>query len=353
MVLFSNFSHRAMTLALLLVVCTACRESATTAGSRDVTLMTFNVENLFDVQDDANRSDETYLPLEQKQTDAHRALCAKVEVETWRNQCLYWDWNEQVLTIKLERVAAAILQVNSGRGPDVIAFQEVENVRVLERLRTEYLGSAGYGRAILIEGQDSRGIDTAFLSRLPVQGEPVLHPISFSGFPEDRIKDTRGILQADFELPDGSTLTGFAVHFPAPYHPFAMREQAYESLNRLRADLPEDRSFFAAGDFNTTTKEIAERDTLARLVRPSWQVAHEVGCTDCRGTNYFAPEDSWSFLDMIIFDSNEWQIRPETVMIANQAKYQTTSKGTPARFRLPKVEGVSDHWPVVATISND
>lgn len=342
---------KACALFLLVVLASSCRESTTTLSIRDVTLMTFNVENLFDTTDDPDRRDETYLPLQQKRSAEHRALCATVEVEVWRNQCLHWDWSPAVVDTKLERIAAAILQVNGGRGPDIIAFQEVENIAILERLRSEYLGAANYRPAILIEGQDQRGIDVAFLSRLPVSGEPQLHAMRFREFPGSRVRDTRGILQADFQLPDGSILTGFAVHFPAPYHPFAMRELAYDFLNQLRANLPAERSFFAAGDFNTTSKEIAERDTLERKVRPSWQVVHEIGCETCRGTSYFAPDDSWSFLDMILFSSKDWRVRPESVALANQTPEQMTGRNTPARFRLQDLSGVSDHWPLIATIS--
>ena len=45
-------------------------------------------------------------------------------------------------------------------------------------------------------------------------------------------------LEADFAMPDGSVLTGYSVHFPAPFHPTAMRESAYEHLNALRNALP-------------------------------------------------------------------------------------------------------------------
>ncbi len=353
MLRFMNFRLERSLLLLLaaLVIVGGCRRPAPDVHSPDsVTLMTFNVENLFDTVDDENRDDETYLPISAKGTAAHKAKCAWIEREVWRNQCLYWDWSETVLKTKLERIAEAIEQVNGGLGPDVIAFQEVENIRVLERLRKEHLGAANYLPAILIEGQDNRGIDVAFLSRLPLVAEPVLHPIPFTGFPDKRVRDTRGILQADFALPNGDVLTGFAVHFPAPYHPFAMREQAYEFLAGLKATLPPGRHAFAAGDFNTTRSEIASRKTLARLVRPDWQVVHEFGCDDCRGTNYYAPDDSWSFLDTILFASDEWQIRPGSVAIANQAPHQTTRQGTPSRFRLGEMTGVSDHWPVVVTI---
>src|SRR5690606_30900931 len=115
---------------------------------------------------------------------------------------------------------------------------EVENLGVLERLRTGYLADAGYRPAILVEGDDDRGIDVAFLTRLPVSGRPKLHRIPFDGADPGRVADTRGILEATFVLPDGSLLTGFAVHFPAPFHPTDMRVAAYEFLAKLAAALP-------------------------------------------------------------------------------------------------------------------
>ena len=93
-------------------------------------------------------------------------------VESWRDECLYLDWSDAALDFKLGVLAATIRQVNDGRGADIIALQEVENVAVLERLRSEYLGDLGYLPAILVEGTDTRGIDVAFLSKLPLLGEP-------------------------------------------------------------------------------------------------------------------------------------------------------------------------------------
>ncbi|MGH8165896.1 MAG: endonuclease/exonuclease/phosphatase family protein, partial [Woeseiaceae bacterium] len=155
-----------------------------------VTIMTFNVENLFDTRDDPGKDDRTYLPLARKQTEEHRTACAKVEVEHWRDQCLNWDWNEEILERKLSVVASTILQVDDGRGPDILALQEIENLNVLERLRKEYLAAAGYRPAILLEGDDARGIDVAFLSRLELADSPQLHRISFDGTDPARVADT-------------------------------------------------------------------------------------------------------------------------------------------------------------------
>ena len=323
--------------------------AATTA-----TIMSFNVENLFDNADDPDKDDKAYLPLAAKQNAAHVSACNEIEVERWRDECLYLDWSDEAVAFKLGVIAGTIRQVNGGRGADIIALQEVENIGILERLRNEFLGDLGYQPAVLIEGTDVRGIDVAFLAKYPLAAEPELHPFAVPAYP-DRAGDTRGVLQADFALPDGSVLTGFAVHFPAPYHPTAMRIAAYEHLNTLRAALPDHHHVFAAGDFNTTSTEDEREAVLDRYARPGWSVAQDFGCRDCRGTYYYAPEDNWSFLDTILFspargEKTTGRIRADSVALANKTPAQVTAQGTPRRHDSATGTGVSDHWPIIATV---
>ncbi len=324
------------------------------AAGHGVTVMTFNVQNLFDNVDDPGKDDKAYLPIGAKQGDDHIAACNEIATESWRNECLYLDWSDDALDFKLGVIAGTIRQVSDGRGADIIAFQEVENLSILERLRNEYLQDLGYQPAVLVEGDDARGIDVAFLAKLPLAGEPVLHPFEVPDFP-DRAGDTRGVLQADFRLPGGGVLTGFAVHFPAPYHPTAMREAAYRHLNALREALPGAHHAFAAGDFNTTSSEDAREALLDTFARPGWTVAHDAGCGGCRGTYYYARDDNWSFLDMILFspargENATSRIRADSVRIANGHPAQVSPSGTPERHVSAERRGVSDHWPLVATI---
>lgn len=358
MIQITRPSFLALAAIFLSVSLAGCTKDAPGPERRVVTIMTFNVENLFDTADDAGKDDRTFLPLSAKQTDEHRAACAEIEVERWRDQCLNWDWSDEGLERKLEVLAGTILQVGGGRGADIIALQEVENRAILERLRTEYLADAGYGPAILIEGDDLRGIDVAFLSRLPLVAPAVLHDIAFDGVAAERVADTRGILEASFELPDGTILSGYSVHFPAPFHPTEMRVAAYEQLNRLLAQLPEDRPAFAAGDFNTTSAEDRAENMLARFAEPHWVIAHRIGCRQCPGTQYYAPDDSWSFLDMILWspgrgENATWQIRADSVHLANNYPQQVRKDGTPARFEPASGSGVSDHWPLVASLESN
>lgn len=51
---------------------------------------------------------------------------------------------------------------------DVLARQEVDNIGVLRRFRTEFLKSEGYVHAMLIDGNDPRHIDVALLIRHPI-----------------------------------------------------------------------------------------------------------------------------------------------------------------------------------------
>ena len=336
----------------LLLTSAACAQQE--AQNISVTIMTFNVQNLFDNIDDPGKDDKAYLPRAAKQSESHIAECNEIEVKSWRDECLHLDWSDATIDLKLTVLAETIRQVNGGLGADVIAFQEVENQSILDRLRSEYLADLGYEPAILIEGNDVRGIDVAFLSKLPLATPPALRPLSLPNFPE-REGDTRDVLQATFALPDGSRLTGFSVHFPAPYHPLEMRVAAYEHLAGLLAELPDTHHAFAAGDFNTTSKEDAATGLLDEYARPHWILAHDIGCDSCRGSYFYHRDSTWSFLDMILFAPARGgkataRIRADSVQIANLVAAQSGADGTPERFRAAERTGVSDHWPIIMTI---
>ena len=343
-------SHRIAIGALLVAVTvSACSNTEPPAS---VTIMAFNVQNVFDNIDAPGKDDKAYLPIGDKQAESHIAKCNAIPVESWRDECLHLDWSDEAIDHKLGVVAQTIQQVNGGLGPDIIALQEVENVDILERLRTEYLADSGYLPAVLLEGTDNRGIDVAFLTRLPLSGTPTLHALDLPEEYADRAGDTRGLLEATFELPDGSLLTGFSVHFPAPFHPTEMRVFAYEHLNGVRSQVPSGHNIFAAGDFNTTSIENDREGLLERFVRPDWVVSNDL-CEGCEGTQYYSRDDSWSFLDMVVFASSEntdraWQVR--SVEIAISLPAQVTADGTPNRYRSAERTGVSDHWPVLMTL---
>ncbi len=337
-----------------------CVSKTYKSPKKSITVMTYNVENLFDAMDDPGKEDETYLPLAKKKTSQHKAKCAGLSRQWWRQQCLETDWNENKIERKINRIADVVLQVKNGRGPDVLVLQEVENLNILKQLQQNGLGQAGYKEAILIEGPDKRGIDVAMLSKLPQVGGSVLHEIKLDYIdrktgevdPSKEARPTRGILQAQFKLPDDEKLIVLGVHFPSQGSPTPARRKALEKLEEVRKALPEDSFVIATGDFNITAVEDG-REGLFAEVSNNWLVSHQLGCQSCEGTHNY--RGSWSFLDVMLFSKNfkkgSWVVDAKSIRIPNKSIYQLNHFGGPARFNDGRAQkGVSDHWPLAADI---
>ena len=92
-------------LMLGLLALAGCNQSATVADrapaepadKESVTIMAFNVENLFDNNDDPGKEDRTYLALADNQSREHNAACVEIEVERWREQCRDGYWNYAII----------------------------------------------------------------------------------------------------------------------------------------------------------------------------------------------------------------------------------------------------------------
>ena len=313
------------------------------AKSQRITLMTWNLENLYDTLDDPETKDDTYLPMATKKTiPNHFKNCEKLSAKSWQEQCKEWDWNEDVLQEKLKKISEVIASVNNGRGPDILAVQEVENLALLQRLIDEYLPSMNY-KAYLIENKDARGIDIGVLSRLPLNGTPVLKSLGGS----------RPALNLNIVLPDNSTLNLFNVHFPMASSPLEKRLALLKELTKISQKT---NGFnIALGDFNFPKKDMEESNLAQDYLLPYWIPVH-LYCKDCKGTTYETFTKQWSFLDMILMSKNffekpvAWTADISSLQIYNPLDFQTNKYGSPADFTLPYKSGVSDHWPLVIQI---
>ena len=333
-----------------------------------VWIMTWNVQNLFDSKDDPKTEDETFLPKGLKGSLHHKKNCAELKAFSWRQSCLLLDWNEKVVRLKVKRVAAVIAAAVKGKGPDLIALQEVETPELLKELAAE-LAARGliYDAQILIEDRDPRGIDLGILSRLKVRGKPSLIATS-----EPRGQFSRGFLAVRFALPDGAELEVINVHFPSPASPFSAREKLWR---RLVAMSDPSVLQIALGDFNTTYLE-RQREEVDKRFSP-WVSADSYGCKYCPGTHYYRPQKTWSFLDMILVGpkllpprplspgflpkegkgrktSGGWHLVLESTQLVAAKRFQLYKDGTPAQFapgRDSETVGVSDHLPLLTAIA--
>jgi len=344
------------------------------AHADPISIMSFNVENLFDtVNDIDNPRDDTYLPLATKQANqtAHDALCDQYNSSGsfYNRQCKTLDWSEDVYATKLQRIGDVIKA--TGNLPDIIVMPETENPEVLGELVSEQLQGFGYSSIVQLDTSDepdSRGIDVGMISRLPIVGTPSAHVVNFGNRDAEKCGKTRDIVQAAFELPNGETLHVFGVHFPSGGNPIECRIHALKTLNTLHATLGEDALAVAAGDFNFDCDELMTEGFRRMAFRGNWYYPAVIG-TGCAapGSSKYTDRlydtwNTWSFLDFIMVSPELSPTRPsqqnwfadlgsfQTVtVLQNQIKTDRDDEGyiETRRFDPETGTGVSDHWPVM------
>lgn len=305
-------------------------------------VMTLNTQNLFDSEDDDGKDDKAYLPIDKKQSTAHQESCKKIWVKSWRNECLYLNWNEDTKNAKLLNLVDLITAYNNN-GPDIVALQEVENINILKEL-FNLLEPFGYIDFKLLESNDRRGIDTAYITKYSLE-DIKLHYIKFS--PEFSKKKTRPIFEATLSI-NNHKIKFYNVHFPSNFLPTKMRVESFETLNFLldQHDYPS----VALGDFNLTNIDNLKFKVFENQMS-SWDVAHYVGCNDCKGTYFYKPKKSWDFLDTIMISKGrgvEFVKTSIEVFRTESNTYKNSDK--PYRFDPITKNGVSDHFPMVAQI---
>ena len=305
--------------------------------------MSINAQNLFDTMDDPGKDDKAFLPIEMKQSKEHKNSCNSITVNRWRMECFFQDWDEETKNAKLNNLIEVIISYDSN-GADVIGLQEIENMNILEQL-FNLLKPYGYKDFHLLESNDKRGVDTAFISKYKIT-KPKLHYVNFS--PDFETIDTRPIFEVDINI-NGKVMKFYNVHFPSNWHPVQMRIESFEKLKELISSHSE--PSVALGDFNVNSKD-DKKFSVYQNQEDFWKVAHREGCSSCLGTYYYGRGKSWDFLDTIMVSRNRGVEFVKSSIDVYKIKFNTyKDTGKPNWFNSDSKQGVSDHFPFVAEIT--
>lgn len=336
-------------------------------ASQSYTLMSYNVENLFDTAKDTGKEDWAYLPRAFKnQSPEVQKACSQVSNPRWRRECFNMDWSSVTLRTKVGNVGRVIKSSFRGAGPDILVLQEIENIQVLEILNSSALRGLGYRTQVLVEGPDKRGIDTAILSRLPL-----IKKRSHSVRLPSGSRPTRDILEVVLNA-GGKKLSVFANHWPSQGNPTSYRVAAANTLLRAARNAHREGSHsIAVGDFNSLLDEI-RGDVGQTLVGNDSPYHFKDGIelrlgndsrtpTALPGTHWY--RGKWSFLDRVYFFNGslssdgikmDWQqINVHAPSFALREHEYRRRDGSviyskiPFRFNAEEKIGYSDHMPLI------
>lgn len=207
-------------------------------------VMFYNVENLFDTEDDPNNEgDDEFTP----------------------NSFKFWDTERY--QEKLSQIEKALFFGN-GNAPLMCGFAEVENHEVLEDLiKTNRFAKVNY-KVILFDSEDRRGIDCGFIYDAD-RFDPTLETKLSIRMEDDPDFRTRDILYVKGKVKGGIELHVFVNHWSSKREGEAETEpRRIEAAKILRKkvdeilSMNEDANIVIMGDFNDSPTHTSIRDYL-------------------------------------------------------------------------------------------
>ena len=252
-------------------------------SAQEATIAFYNVENLFDTQDDSLKQDEEFLPYGVR------------------------GWTPTRLKAKYHHVYKVIAGIDpTWQPPALVALAEVENRAVLEGLlRHTPLHRKRY-RIVHEESPDTRGIDVALLYD-PAQFQYLSHrnlPVDLRPLSD---RPTRDILYVRGVLFGSDTLHYFINHWPSRYtgatHTAPLRQRAAtvlkEHVRAFRSEHPNAR-IIITGDFNDGPADESLR--ILCEANGSATALTNISQYDRPGTHKFQGE--WNTFDQFIVSRN-------------------------------------------------
>ncbi len=314
---------------------------------RTVSILTYNVQNLFDDKSGGNEYEEY---------DPDRS-----------------DWSAAEYYERLEDIARVIRDAERG-GPDVVAFQEIEHLGVLKDLASRFLGGLGY--RYMCVADSSSPISVGVLSRVPIV-KARSHDVRI-----DEEVDIRPMLEIELSV-RGESLLVFVCHWKSKSGGAAQTERYRIAGASALLDIVEKRlglrpglDIVVVGDLNENVDEFdrvggAYRTALLPpgVAQPSAAgmrslVVAGVGATDARDAMFLSPWPSskapgsyfyrgvWESIDHVLLSSGCFDGRAfEFAGFAVAApSYILAADGSPLAYSRRRRTGFSDHLPLLVSL---
>ncbi len=296
----------------------------------------YNLENLFDTEDDPGTLDDDFT----------------------KNSGM--NWTEKRFRKKIRKLGSVIQQIgyeDSGFSPVLVGVAEVENRYVLEQLvASKFLQQKEYG-ILHFDSPDERGIDTGLLYRKKYV--TVLDQQAYSVYIENEHGErdyTRDILCAHLQI-EAHPFYVLVNHWPSrragaeitAQRRMMVAQRNVEIVEEIKAKNPEAK-IIIMGDFNDDPKSESIQHLVANGFYNPMELllTHETGSTNYRG--------AWNLFDQVLVShnfmqhyNNSFQFHSATVFnMKHLTEYDGRRKGNPFRTYLGKryAGGFSDHFPV-------
>ncbi len=314
------------------------REPAKAPGPQDYLFCFWNVENLFDDQED------------------DRLQGADREYDRW------FARDHAVLEFKLARLSQALIEMNGGRGPDIIALAEVESQRAAELLRdasNSRLNDAAlhYSHVLFKDPHGGRHIATTIITRLPVRGD------------RTRAHGSRlRILEGHIDV-NGHDLVVLATHWTSRLtdktgtQRAKYADQCYGVFHAMYHTNPRV-DFLICGDFNDPPDAPSVTEHLHAVEQEEFGRSSEGLCLldlfagkdpDRFGTHYH--QGKWYIFDQIVvsaglLDDQGWSCDPDSAQTMNRFVLPGDRHRRPWHFgnSHTRDHGYSDHFPATVRL---
>jgi endonuclease/exonuclease/phosphatase family metal-dependent hydrolase len=315
------------------------RQVAGPDGPADYLFCFWNLENLFDDREDGRDGPD-------------------------RQYDVWYARDVAARRLKYDHLSEALVRMNDGRGPDIIACAEVESVRAAEFLRdalNDHLPdkTLHYRTILMKEVSGGRHIAPAIITRLPANSE------------KTRLVDPQiRILEGHVEV-NGFDLTVFATHWTSHisddvghkrdrYADTIYRAYRERAIRNVNADV------LVCGDFNDSPGSAAVVDHLhttgdrtAVLREPGRLLLNLMADKDPNGFGTISFHGRMMIYDQIVvsrgmLDGIGWSCDTDSEATVNTLSRPGSRNRVPWRFGNERdngfERGYSDHFPITVRL---